>query len=48
MSDVDCKDLNTLRTNVGIKPFKLGSTTYTTLQEALDAINTRLGALENK
>lgn len=48
MSDVDCKDLNTLRTNVGIKPFKLGSTTYTTLQEALDAINTRLVALENK
>lgn len=48
MSDVDCKDLNTLRTNVGIKPFKLGSTTYTTLQETLDAINTRLEALENK
>lgn len=48
MSDVDCKDLNTLRTNVGTKPFKLGSTTYTTLQEALDAINTRLEALENK
>ena len=48
MSDVDCKDLNTLRTNVGTKSFKLGSTTYTTLQEALDAINTRLVALENK
>ena len=48
MSNVDCKDLNTLRTNVGTKPFKLGSTTYTTLQEALDAINTRLVALENK
>lgn len=48
MSDVDCKDLNILRTNVGTKPFKLGSTTYTTLQEALDAINTRLVALENK
>ena len=48
MSDVDCKDLNTLRTNVGTKSFKLGSTTYTTLQEALDAINTRLEALENK
>ena len=48
MSDVDCKDLNILRTNVGTKPFKLGSTTYTTLQEALDVINTRLEALENK
>lgn len=48
MSDVDCKDLNTLRTNVGTKSFKLGSTTYTTLQETLDAINTRLVALENK
>lgn len=48
MSDVDYKDLDILRDNVGTKYFKLGSNTYTTLQEALDAINTRLEALENK
>ena len=48
MSDVDYKDLDILRDNVGTKYFKLGSNTYTTLQEALDAINTRLVALENK
>ena len=48
MSDVDYKDLDILRGNVGTKYFKLGSNTYTTLQEALDAINTRLVALENK
>ena len=46
MSDVDYKDLDILRDNVGTKYFKLGSNTYTTLQEALDAINTRLEALE--
>lgn len=48
MSNVDCETLGLLKTHVGTKPFKLGSTTYTTLQEALDAINTRLVALENK
>ena len=48
MSDVDYKDLDILRDNVGTKYFKLGSITYNTLQEALDAINTRLEALENK
>lgn len=48
MSDVDYKDLDILRDNVGTKYFKLGSITYNTLQEALDAINTRLAALENK
>ena len=46
MSDVDYKDLDILRDNVGTKYFKLGSITYNTLQEALDAINTRLEALE--
>lgn len=46
MSDVDYKDLDILRTNVGTKYFKLGSNTYKTLQEALDAINTRLEALK--
>lgn len=46
MSDVDYKDLDLLKTHVGTKSFKLGSNTYTTLQEALDAINTRLEALE--
>ena len=38
--------LDILRDNVGTKYFKLGSITYNTLQEALDAINTRLEALE--
>ena len=46
MSDVDYKDLDILRDNVGTKYFKLGSITYNTLQESLDAINTRLEALE--
>ena len=46
MSDVDYKDLDILRDNVGTKYFKLGSITHNTLQEALDAINTRLEALE--
>ena len=46
MSDVDYKDLDILRDNVGTKYFKLGSNTYTTLQGALDAINTRLEALK--
>lgn len=46
MRDVDYKDLDILRNNVGIKYFKLGSNTYKTLQEALDAINTRLEVLK--
>lgn len=48
MSDTDYEALDLLKTHVGTKSFKLGSNTYTTLQEALDAINTRLIALENK
>ena len=46
MSDVDYEDFDILRNNVGTKHFKLGSITYNTLQEALDAINTRLEALK--
>ena len=46
MSNTDYKSLDSLKTHVGTKSFKLGSNTYTTLQEALDAINTRLEALE--
>lgn len=42
MSDVDYSALDSLKTNVGTSKFKLGSTTYNTLQEVLDAINNRL------
>ena len=42
MSDVDYSALDSLKTNVGTSKFKLGTTTYNTLQEVLDAINNRL------
>lgn len=45
MSDLDYNLLHILEGLVGTKEFKLGVNTYTTLQGALDAINTRLTAL---
>lgn len=45
MSGTDYEALALLKTHVGTT-FKLGNITYNTLQEALDAINTRLEALE--